>query len=276
MRIAQVSDFHFTHLTWNPLHLFCKRFFGNWNWVLSRKESFSPKHLAPLPQIFSDLKVDLVLLGGDFTTTALPKEFRTAKEWTSQILQPWIAIPGNHDYYTYRSYRLKRYYRYFPNPSLEQQRLSIHPLSSEWTLIALDTARPTPPQSSQGIFSEQLEKKLETALKEIDTSILLFNHYPFFQNDLPQRSLERGEALETLLKHHPKVRLYLHGHTHRHTIADLQPGNFPVILDSGSAAQGIKGSWNLIDLKTEGCTITGYRWDQKWHQLPKEEIQWKR
>lgn len=281
MRIAQISDFHFTRLTWNPLRLFSKRLFGNLNWLLSRKEAFSQKQLEPLPQLFKDLNVDLILLGGDFTTTSLPVEFEEAKKWVGLFSQPWIAIPGNHDHYTYRSYRTKRHYRYFSNPKtsnliLENDGIEVHPISKEWTLIALDTARPTLPHSSQGLLSEALEQKLEETLKTIDTPVILLNHYPFFQNDEPHRRLERGQALEQLIRRHPKIRLYLHGHTHRQTIADLQPGGLPLILDSGSSALGTLGSWNLIDLSPQGCTVTGYRWNSQWTPLRKEEIRWTR
>ena len=270
------QDFHFTHLTWNPLRLFSKRFFGNLNWLLTRKEAFSTAQLEPIAPLLRDLKVDLVLLGGDFTTTSMPEEFEKAKTWIGQISQPWVAIPGNHDHYTRTSYRTKRYYRYFPQDNLAKEGVAVHPLSKEWTLIVLDTARATPPHSSEGLLSERLEARLEEILKTIETPIILFNHYPFFQNDLPSRRLTRGEALEKLLRRNPQIRLYLHGHTHRHTIANLQPGGLPLVLDSGSAAQGTKGSWNLIDLTTAGCTVTGYRWNQQWAPFRKEEILWTR
>src|SRR5215510_5762015 len=115
MRIAQISDFHFTHITWNPFRLFSKRLLGNLNWLLSRKSVFAHGQLDPLPELFRELKVDLVLLGGDLTTTALKEEYKKAKNFVSKISQDWIAIPGNHDHYTYKSWRKKDFYRHFSN-----------------------------------------------------------------------------------------------------------------------------------------------------------------
>src|SRR3989344_9440842 len=104
MRVAHISDFHYTVLTWNPLRLCSKRFFGHFNWIFRRDREFSPTQIDPLIDLFQDLKVDLVLLGGDFTTTSLPEEFQKANAFVSKLSQPWIAIPGNHDHYTHRSH----------------------------------------------------------------------------------------------------------------------------------------------------------------------------
>lgn len=282
MRIAQISDFHFTHITWNPFRLFSKRLFGNLYWLFNRKKIFFPEQLAPLPKLFTELQVDWVLLGGDFTTTSLKEEFKKAVQFVSKISQPWIAIPGNHDHYTRRSHRQKHYYRYLSNRparffSLEKQGVEAHLISPNWWIVALDTAHPTPPHSSEGLFSEALEKNLETLLKLIPSqdAILLFNHYPFFQNDASHRNLRRGEELQKLLQRHPRIRIYAHGHTHRHTIADLQANQLPLILDSGCPAQG-QGTWNLIDFASQGCTVTSYQWDNQWKPFRTEEISWKR
>lgn len=279
MRIAQISDFHFTHLTWNPLRLMNKRIFGNLNWLFSRKGHYSQAPLQHLPTLFDQLGVDLVLLGGDFTTTSLPEEFEEAKRFIDQIRQPWIAIPGNHDHYTYSAYRTGQYYQYFSNPgqtALREKKLEIHPLSPEWTLIALDTARPRPPSSSEGLMSEALEQEITHALATLppEQSVILFNHYPFLENDEEHRNLERSEALEALLRKHPQIRLYMHGHTHRNTIADLQPNNLPVVLDGGSSAEGY---WNLVDIDSKGCIVEAYQWDNSsWTPFRKEEILWTR
>ena len=192
MRLAHISDFHFTHLTWNPFRLFSKRALGNLNWIALRRNHFFEGQLDPLPALFEELGVDLVLLGGDFSTTALREEFEKAAQFTQKIKQPWIAIPGNHDHYTHKSSKNKDFYRFFTNPKgrislpfhLKEDRLEVHELGVGWKLIALDTALETNLYSSEGLFSEELEDSLEKVLKLIpeEESILLLNHYPFFQN----------------------------------------------------------------------------------------------
>lgn len=283
MRLAHVSDFHYTYLTINPFRLFPKRLFGHFNWIFNRDKEFSSKQVEPLAQLFHDLNVDLVLLGGDFTTTSLHEEFRQAAAFVAKLMQPWIAIPGNHDHYTYRSYRKKFFYHYFSNRTAEYFSLASdgiegHRMAPGWWLVALDTSRPTHLASSEGLLSERLEAKLEELLHRLpkNESVLLLNHYPFFQNDEPKRNLERGEALEKLIRHNPQIRLYLHGHTHRHIIADLQEDGLPIVLDSGSCAQGPKGAWNLLDLDEKGCKVSTYRWNQGWYRSRTDEFLWKR
>lgn len=289
MRIAQLADFHFTKLTWNPLRLFSKRMLGNLNWFTSRKKHFFEEQLEPLPKLMEDLGVDWILLGGDFSTTALLEEFEKAKKFLNRFKQPWLAIPGNHDRYTRKSCKGLHFYRYFAHPrgpveepidffNLKEHRIEAHKLGIGWRLIALDTALATHLYSSQGLFSERLEGYLEEMLKLIPKteSIILMNHFPFFQNDVWRHNLLRGEALQKILEKNPRIRLYLHGHTHRHTIADLQVSHLPLVLDSGSCAQGRKGAWNLIDLKEEGCAVTTYRWDHHWTKTRVDEFTWTR
>lgn len=289
MRIAHVSDFHYTRVSWNPCRLFSKRLLGNLNWVALRKKHFFEEQMDPLPKLFNELGVEKILFGGDFSTTALIQEFEAAKKFVSRFDQPWYAIPGNHDRYTRRSCKGKHFYRYFAKKrekiddpieffTLQEHRIETYHLGQGWHLIALDTAIATHLYSSEGIFSEKLEGYFKEVLERLpkDASILVLNHFPFFQNDTPRHNLVRGEALQAILENNPRIRLYLHGHTHRHTVANLQVSNLPIVLDSGSCSQGRKGAWNLVDLSKEGCVVSTYRWDHQWVKTRVEEFAWTR
>lgn len=222
-------------------------------------------------------------MGGDFTTTALPEEFSLAAQFVQSLSLPWIAIPGNHDHYTKQSLRQKRFYRYFANEppswgSLARERLEVHPLCDKWWVIALDTAMPTSLSSSQGTFPLSLETSLQNALSWIPSTdkILLFNHYPFFLHDAPHRTLQGGERLEAILRSDRRILLYLQGHTHRHTIADLQEEGLPILLDSGSCSQGPRATFHLLDLEETRCKVTLYRWNREWYPDREEAFSWKR
>jgi 3',5'-cyclic AMP phosphodiesterase CpdA len=285
LRLAQISDFHFTKLTWNPLRLFSKRLLGNLNWVLARKKTFSSLHLDALPAYLKTLQLDRILLAGDFTTTSLVSEFEWAQTLVQQLDAPWIAVPGNHDRYTFSACRKKLFYQYFNNLhpkcgrfNLKEHGVEAHNLAEGWHLIALDTARATQFYDSSGLFSKQQEKTLQEVLAAIpqNEKILLLNHYPFFQNDTPQRSLVRGKALEAIVQKDSRIKAYLHGHTHRHTIANLQPSGLPVILDGGCVANIEKGSWNLLSLDDRGVTIDVMKWQHGWTVARQERIEWTR
>ncbi|MCB1109971.1 MAG: YkgJ family cysteine cluster protein [Chlamydiia bacterium] len=59
--------------------------------------------------------------------------------------------------------------------------------------------------------------------------------------------------------------IYLYGHTHRHTIADLRPNSQPLLLNSGSTGHR-NGSWNQLDLDETTLTLTPYRWQEGWQE----------
>jgi len=289
LRIVQISDFHFTRSTWNPLKLFSKRLLGYGNWLFSRTHAFSEEILAGLPVLFRELRVDLVFLGGDFTTTSLDGEFRAARSFVDQLGLPWLAIPGNHDVYTYADERKKTFYRFLENRQLEegklkgfslsQDRVEAYRLDESYSAILIDVCRATNVYSSRGLFSDDLEKKFRDVLSLIpsEDSILVCCHYPFFGHDAYRRTLKRREHLRAILEADPRICLFLHGHTHRHTIADLQPSELPLLLDSGSSAQKKEASWNLIDLQKDGCKVTAYRYEEdSFKPFLTKDIAWKR
>jgi len=161
---------------------------------------------------------------------------------------------------------------------LQQHRIESHPIGKGLWVIALDTSYATSPYSSKGFFEKDLEDRLDECLSALPQGdfALVLNHYPFFLNDTPRRSLERGKALEAVLRRHSRARLYLHGHTHRQVIADLQESGLPIVLDSGSCAQKETGSWNLIDLDNAGCSVAAWGYGDGWKSIRTERFEWKR
>lgn len=292
LRIAQLSDLHLTKLSCNPLRLLSKRFLGTINWLFSRKSSYSQDQVYQIAPTLKTLQIDHIFLCGDFTTTSLPEEFDLAARFVATLPAPWIAVPGNHDHYTQRAYRQKRFYRWFANKreithktsffSLQEQGVEAHQLNSTlstaWWVVALDTAKANWSNSARGLFSEQLERNLNEVLSLIpaDHSILLLNHYPFFQSDLPRHNLERGENLQKILENDKRIKVYLHGHTHQHQIENLQSAGLPIVLDSGCCTDVKTGSWNVLTIDDEGIQIDIYGFEQQWKLIRAEKFQWTR
>lgn len=266
MRIAHISDLHFSKFTLNPLQFFSKRWLGNLNLLFFRRNTFDHARLGPLPALFKKQKVDLVIISGDLSTTSRRKEFKLAQEFVKKIEAqgiPVVTLPGNHDQYTKRAYKRKHFYKYFNSP-LKEQGVLTRELGNRWQLIALDSAIATSLVSSQGLFSPELEKALAKQLSKLpqNAQILLVNHFPLFQSQGPRRALKRGEALSQLVRRDPRIKLYLQGHTHLHTIADLRPSGLPIILDSGSATHKKDGSWHLLQLGEKRCDVESFRWKE--------------
>ncbi len=274
-RLAHLSDLHFSKLTWSPSQFFSKRWLGNLNLLLARKHAFDQEGLLDLLPILRQQNVDAILITGDLSSTSLKEEFLLARQFIQQLQDQKFKVftlPGNHDHYTQSAYANKLFYEFFdstysssektpPFFNLKEDKITVASLGHNWWLVALDTALATSILSSNGHFSASLEKKLKKTLEELpkNDSVILMNHFPLFANESKRKRLIGREALQEILKSFPQVKLYLHGHSHRHCIADLRASHLPIILDSGSTAQKHAGTWNLIDINSDGCTIEVFK-----------------
>lgn len=284
LRIAQLSDLHFSDITFSPSQFLSKRWLGNLNLIFTRRKAHQYEQLDQLKTLLTELKVDLVIVTGDISTTSKHLEFVLAKEFFNDLEHKNIQllfIPGNHDLYTKNAYKNKTFYRYFPNKglpslfseySLKKDEIEIFELAKDLCCICLDTVIPTHLFSSQGFFNEKLEKRLLHVLKQIPktTSIILINHFPFFSNESPRKDLIRREALKTICEEHSNIVLFLHGHTHRQTVADLRP-KLPIILDSGSTSHVNRGTFHLLTLNTN-LNVDVYQWKDNRSWVKKEEF----
>ncbi len=288
-RIAHISDLHFSHLTLSPLQFFSKRWVGNGNLFFKRNREYSDTPVKKLLPLFQEISVDWVFITGDLTTTGQKKEFLEAKNFLSALSEMGkniLTIAGNHDNYTRRDYKKKLFYQFFTNSyskstshfetlTLCKDQIELRPLFGNWWYLALETAIPTSIVSSCGLFSEKLEEKLKQVLEAFpkEQKILFLNHFPFFQFDTPRKTLLRGMRLHDILKKSPQVIFYLHGHTHRHCIADLRCDQLPIILDSGSAAYKNRASFNLLDIEDKSSTLRVFRYkDEKWQESEKKDF----
>lgn len=273
IKLAHISDLHFSRFSPSPSQFFSKRWLGNLNLLLNRGKEYINERPFSLIPYFKKEGITHVIISGDLTTTSSKQEYRIAEKFVSALKKEGIKvflIPGNHDHYTKKADRTKVFYRSFPSPEESSFSLSRHgvaavSLTEGWHLVLMDTSFASKLTSSNGFFSPVVEENLKNLLKKIDPkeSILLVNHFPFFQHDKPHRRLIRGEKLRSILSMHRNVQLYLHGHTHRRTIADLRPNKLPLILDSGSTGHR-EGSWNLMELDATSLNLTAHTWDNGW------------
>jgi len=277
-RFAHISDLHFGSIALNPFQFFSKRWLGNFNYVFSRKKSFAHHRLIELVDLFKKEGITHVIISGDLSITSRRSEFSIGRRFVSLLEKKGFkvfTVPGNHDHYTRNSYRSKRFYRYFepqydPNCplNLKEDKVSYLELEKGLWLVGLDTAVATSLISSQGLFSPEAEKSLERALKSIpkEDQVILLNHFPFFEQEMQSKELVRGPALKELLTRFPNVFLYLHGHTHRQTVADLRPSGLPIISDSGSTPHRKGGACHLISLTDNAIDLDVYRYLDGWTQ----------
>ena len=137
MKIAHISDLHFFSPVPSALHLFGTAMIGYINAFIRRRKFFITAHLDQcLASLVRD-NIEILIITGDFTTTADPREFLMAKEFLKKVAVAGIkvyAIPGNHDTYTKKSFQNKLFYSMLDiAPKFFHEKF--HP---EWDLILLD------------------------------------------------------------------------------------------------------------------------------------------
>lgn len=262
MKLAHISDLHFSKFGFELNDLISKRLLGNLN-LLRRKAQFSQAQREEAIAAFEKEGVTHVLITGDFTTTGSKKEYSQALHFVEKLKMkgwPVFVLPGNHDHYTSRGSKDRIFYRHMEAlPLLKEERIAFYDLDPTWRLILLDTTLATPWHLSTGLFSEKTEESLKKILDiSQDKKVILANHFPFFQHEAPNRRLLRGEALGALIKKSPQIAFYLHGHTHRPTAADLRKNGWPVVIDSGSLPHTERGGWSLLELSSPQWTATQF------------------
>ena len=65
LRIAHLSDLHFSKFTLSPSQFFSKRFLGNANLLFSRGRAFKPHKIVGFGDFLDQIRVDLVIISGD-------------------------------------------------------------------------------------------------------------------------------------------------------------------------------------------------------------------
>ena len=281
LRFAQISDLHYAHASWNPRQFFSKQWLGNFNLLLFRQRQFLPQRLELLVPLLKEKRINNLVVCGDISSTSRPAEFAMGKAFIEKTGIKTFSVPGNHDHYTRRAYREKWFYDYFPAKYQEEFNLKDHSVAAEkiapgWWMALLDTAIATSLVSSEGLFSIVAEAHLERLLRQIPENdrIILVTHYPLFSPDHDRKKLLRASALQALLRRHRNVKLYLHGHTHRHCIADLRPDGLPILLDAGTVSFRKRATCNFFEISDQKCTIDVYSFGTEWEKERSTTLTW--
>lgn len=102
-RALHVGDLHFWSLPHSPVQLLSKRLLGVANLVLKRRRQFRQERAPDLVAGLLGRGADWALFSGDFTTTSLEPEFKSAGAALGPLLSALphrvCAVPGNHDRY---------------------------------------------------------------------------------------------------------------------------------------------------------------------------------
>ena len=144
MRIVHLSDVHVWRFAFNPLRLLSKRAVGMVELVARRSRKFRMERLRDVVERVASLGADHVLITGDLTTTALPEEFRVAREELAELLAESgraTVVPGNHDRYTTGSVRYRQFEEWFGAFAPPSPYPWLRPLDEQTAVLGLDATR---------------------------------------------------------------------------------------------------------------------------------------
>jgi len=274
LRIIHLSDIHVWRYAFNPFHLLNKRAVGMLSLVAGRAARFRLERLHEVVERVLSLSPDHILISGDLTTTALPAEFRDARESLADLLVDSgrvTVIPGNHDRYTTGSVRYREFEEWFgvfappgPYPWLRQ-------LDDETAILGLDATRSH--LSARGYLPpEQLERArgLLADPAARPRRLIVANHYPLaappsYVHELTPKRLKNAAELAawlaTLGPH-----LYCCGHVH--AAWAFAPPNIPGQLCLNSGAPLLRDPTGLrppgfleITLHDRAVSVVHHAWD---------------
>jgi 3',5'-cyclic AMP phosphodiesterase CpdA len=262
MKLLHISDIHLYALEICPSQFLTKKLFTNVNHLFHRAFVHTHTPLYELIEAIDDFEIESVIVSGDCTTTASKKEFALVKDLFEKIKQTGTkiyALPGNHDYEENEGFNTLS-----TCSTVAINGLTHVELSDSVDLILLDTTKNNQYLLAEGHFSHALEASLEKKINSIDSkkTILLANHFALYDYKKGKNLIGR-QRLEALVAQYPNIKLYLHGHRHKHQIT--QNENLTVV-DAGCICKKAEPSACLIDLKESSIEL---------HSLFYQENRWK-
>lgn len=275
VRLAHFSDVHLTtsNLGWKVRDFFGKRASGWMNVaVFGRGHRFRHANavVQALLKEFHERPLDHLVFSGDATTMAFESEITEAAHrlgvWDT-TLPPCIAVPGNHDLYTYGSVR-RRVFEFAFSAWQEGERVDpdhTYPFAKKvghvW-LIALNsaTANLFPWDATGKVGHAQLERLKRLVAKLDDGPRVVVSHYPLLTR------ARKPEARWHRLKDWRHVRdvaaacgvnLWLHGHKHAWYVLPAGDDLPFHCVNVGSSAQ--ERLWGYHEYTIDGWQLHGLR-----------------
>jgi 3',5'-cyclic AMP phosphodiesterase CpdA len=194
VRIVHLSDIHFWRYAFHPLRLLSKRLLGTASLFLGRGRRFRLERVPELIERVRSLDADHLLITGDLTTTALPGEFHHAKTALSALLHDpakVTIIPGNHDRYTLRAHRSRRFERYFGSFAPEGPYPWLRDLDGRTAILGLDPTRAGVSARGRLPHRQLLAAPALVEAARGSTNLVVACHYPVAAPPEHERRLKR-------------------------------------------------------------------------------------
>lgn len=282
MRIVHLSDIHIWRYSINPMRLVSKRALGMAELLRGRAGRFRLERAEGVVERAAKLAADHVLITGDLTTTALPSEFRGAREALAPLLADpakVTVLPGNHDRYTTGSVRRRTFEEFFGEFAPAGEYPWLRPLDAETAILGLDPTRSH--ITARGYLPpDQLARARQLVLDPATRPrrLILACHYPLqapathARELAKKRLLNASEARSWLAGIGPH--LYCCGHVH--AAWAFTPADLPEQLCLNSGAPLLRDPTGIhppgfLEIILEGpdVTVLHHAWTgSEWSILP--------
>ena len=228
--------------------------------------------LAPLSELITRLKPDVVVVSGDLTQRARTEQFGEARRFLNSLPPPQIIVPGNHDVPLYDIFSrfvkpLGKYQRYITD--------TVNPfyVDDAMAIVGINTARSFTFKNGR-INAQQIEWA-RTLLCPIgaDVTKIVVTHHPF---DLPDgyegREIVGRARLAMEMFASCGVDLFLAGHLHvSHTGSSAArykiKGHSALIVQAGTATstrgRGESNAFNVIRIEHPHIRIERLTWQSE-------------
>ncbi len=251
---------------------------------------FGPPHLPELAEAVLRLverrRPDLVVLSGDLTQRAKPRQFRAARRWVERIEAPTVVVPGNHDVPLYRVWErfLDPYGAYRRNfaPELEPAYRD-----DELLVVGINTAFGLTFTGGRIRLERLLEVGglLEATPDELFKVIVAHHHLIPPPNFGTQRVLVNAyEAIDLFSS--VGVDLVLSGHHHQAYIGSSEEfyprGRAPVVIlhsgtttsNRGRGSERDQNTCNWIAVGRDSMTVSHLRWHPELERFAEHSRHW--
>lgn len=266
LALAHITDVHLGPLPQARLaELLSKRAFGYLSWHRRRHRLHRLDALEALAADLAADPPDHIAVTGDLVNIALAAEFEQATRWleATGTASDVTVIPGNHDAYAGKSYRIgwSRWQAYMQDddgaapgsfPFVRRIRPGV-------ALIGLSSAVPSPVGFATGQLGPAQLEALDGILAELAAEglcrILLLHHPPLGNLIRRRRGLRDEAALRQVIARRG-AELILCGHQHVYMLGSMPGPARPVpivVAPSASLAQGHPETGGYLRYRLEGA-----------------------
>lgn len=276
-RLLHITDLHFWEVVRNPFQLFNKRFIGNANVWLRRRHEYRVERAGEYAEALAATGISTVFAGGDFSSTATEKEFAAAAGFLHDLQRRGLtilALPGNHDMYTFESVRHRRFEKYFA-PFLPPDGFPYrHILPGGTPLVLAPTAGPNVLSSRGRIGAAAIEKTAALVMSCPPGPVLVGAHYPLLNHTREyrngfSRTLRGAERLRATLRETGRHILYIAGHVHRASYTQDANGSSLFHLTTAALFRyhpktGPSGYFTEIAVRKDGFSVFRHEYFDQW------------